>query len=257
MGQNKTKEKLAKAEAVYGVPMTINAPSLVELLAVAGMDFVMLDAEGGPLDPSEVENLARASELTGITPLVRVPVNRPEVIGIFLDRGAHGVVVPKVSSAEEAAAVVRAAKFPPEGNRGFAPARWTITYRGETDLYAAANRETLVICMVEDPVGMAAIGDIASVPGVDAVHIGPNDLALSLGHGANTWHEEVLDLVDKAVATVTALGNPFPVMGVGAIPPSQTDRYRTYHEQGVRYFQVALPGLINGATRRFFEAVRA
>ena len=257
MGQNKTKEKLARGEAVYGVPMTINAPSLVELLAVAGMDFVMLDAEGGPLDPSEVENLARASELTGITPLVRVPVNRPEVIGIFLDRGAHGVVVPKVSSAEEAAAVMRAAKFPPEGNRGFAPARWTITYRGETDLYAAANRETLVICMVEDPVGMAAIGDIASVPGVDAVHIGPNDLALSLGHGANTWHEEVLELVDKAVATVTALGSPFPVMGVGAIPPSQTDRYRAYHEQGVRYFQVALPGLINGATRRFFEAVRA
>ncbi len=256
MGQNLTREKLAKGEAVYGVPVTINAPSLVELLAVAGMDFVMLDSEGGPLDPSEIEDLVRASELTGITPLVRVPVNRPEVIGIFLDRGAHGIVVPKVSSPEEAEAVVRAAKFPPEGNRGFAPARWTITYRGEKDAYAAANRETLVICMVEDPRGMAAIGDIASVPGVDAVHIGPNDLALSLGHGANTWHDEVLELVDEAVATVTALGNPFPAMGVGAIPPSQTDRYRAYHEKGVRYFQVALPGLLNGAVRRFFEGAR-
>lgn len=256
MPQNRTKARLAEGKTVFGTPLTMDAPALVEMLGNAGLDFVMIDCEAGPMGFQAVEGMVRAAEVAGITPLVRVPSHAPEEMGRFLDRGAQGVIVPHVSSREGAEAVVTAVKYPPSGRRGFAPARWRLAYRGEEDIFAAANRETLVACMVEEREGVENLGEIASVEGVDVVLIGPNDLAASLGYTGQTWHPEVQRIVEEAADLIRSLGRPWPVLGVGAVPVSATDRYRAFQERGVRYFNVGLDGIIGGTVREFLGRVQ-
>jgi len=136
---------------------------------MAGADYVVVDEQHGAVGPAEMVALMHAIDAAGAAPLVRVGRNEPWVIGRALDRGAHGVIVPMVNAAEEAAAAVAACRYAPAGVRSFG------VVRGDPDA------TPLCLVMVETRAGLEHVDAIARTPGLDGIYVGPSDLALSLG----------------------------------------------------------------------------
>ncbi len=176
------KQKAATG-AVNGVFIFSNSPVNVEILGHAGLDYVIIDTEHAPLDTAAVENMIRAAEVSGITPLVRVGKNDPTYILRAMDVGARGVLVPQVNSAAEARQAVQAVKYHPYGFRGMAgivrAARYGFTPMGE--YITATNENSLVIVQAEDIAAVDALDEILAVDGVDGVLVGPADLSQSMG----------------------------------------------------------------------------
>jgi 4-hydroxy-2-oxoheptanedioate aldolase len=258
MGQNKTREKMAAGKPVFGYILPFHAPILAETAGDAGLDFVMLDCEHGSLTSGSVEDMIRGAEVVGVTPLVRVPANREEVILSFMDRGAMGVIVPHVNTREDAEAAVAAVKFGPEGRRGMGGGRSLRPYRGERNVFAAANRETMVICMVEEQEGVDNLDSILDVPGIDVVHVGANDLSQSLGYVGQAQHPKVQAVIDQIIRTVKSRPGPFPAVGIGG-QGGGTDvpLLKRYADKGVQFFTMGVTGLLTAATRRVLEGMEA
>lgn len=118
MRTNYTKVKLEEGRVVFGAIISRYAPDLVELFGAIGYDFVMIDCEHGPMDLDQVEHMVRAAEVFDITPIARIPDHADSTILRYLDRGVQGIIVPHVNTREEADAVVRAARYYPDGHRG-------------------------------------------------------------------------------------------------------------------------------------------
>jgi 4-hydroxy-2-oxoheptanedioate aldolase len=238
MRPNKTKAKLLNDESVFGWIIQAPMPSVVELAAQAGFDFVFLDCEHGSIGEESLDDLCRAAEVVDVTPLVRVAANRPEVILRALDRGAAGVIVPHIASREDAEAAVRSSRFGPEGERGFAGyvgARWTLNVPAE-DVFGFANREILVVGMVEDEEGHQALDQIIAVPGLDVVHVGPGDLSQSMSLVGQPGHPLVLAAIDDIVMRCRAAGKP---AGLGGIRVNDVEGMRRAHDMGVRVFTLS------------------
>ncbi|MCS7207206.1 MAG: aldolase/citrate lyase family protein [Dehalococcoidia bacterium] len=255
MRPNATKAKLLQDQAVYGWIIQTPSPSIVELAGLAGLDFVMLDCEHGPITAESLEDLCRAAEVVGVTPLVRVPANHPEAILRALDRGAAGIIVPHIRTAHDAQEAVRAARFAPEGERGFAGyigARWTIGIQ-DANPFAFANREVLVSGMVEDKEGWQNLDSILRVPGLDAVHIGPGDLSQSLGYLGKTDHPTVQQAVEDIVTRARRAGK---VVGLGGIRPRDLEALRRWHSLGVRFFTLSFAQMAVEAARDLLAQVR-
>lgn len=175
---NAMKERWAAGGFVVGVWMLIPSGITAELVARAGFDFVCVDNQHGVNDYQSTTHMLQVVALGSSVPLVRVPWNEPGVIGKMLDAGAQGIVVPMVNSAAEAEAVVRACRYAPEGARSYGPVAAGL----RTDDYAAtANDAIACIPMIETVEAIEAIDDILSVPGIDAIYVGPADLSISLG----------------------------------------------------------------------------
>jgi 4-hydroxy-2-oxoheptanedioate aldolase len=157
-------------------------PGVVESIGYSGMDFIILDQEHGNASNQTVENLIRASKLSGIKSIVRVPDHNPTQIGSVLDMGAYGVQVPNVTSLEQAKAIIYAAKFHPIGMRGvcrFVPAANYGTM--DRDVFFADSNDTLLVMQVEGTEVLADIDEIIELEGLDVLFIGPYDLSQSLG----------------------------------------------------------------------------
>lgn len=156
------------------------SPSSVsaEAMASIGFDYVCVDLQHGAIDYSDAVPMFQAISCQGVTPLARVPSNDLGTIGKVLDAGALGVVVPLVSTPEDAAAAVAACRYPPAGGRSFGPVRAATTV-GSRDI--ADLDQVVVAVMVETQEGLDRIDEIAATPGLDAIYVGPADLALALG----------------------------------------------------------------------------
>src|SRR5207248_1192749 len=174
MRSNRTKQRLLAHQNVWGVFMQLPSPELVEVAALLGYDFVVVDCEHGGISEDIAAHMIRAADAAGITPLVRVPRNEAPTILRYLDRGAQGIMVPQVNSGEEAARAVAACKYFPGGRRGIAPNRasdYGLT-RDLKDALPDVNAETLVLVQLENRAGVEHIADIAQTEGVDVVFIG-------------------------------------------------------------------------------------
>lgn len=154
-------------------------PVAVEALSRQGYDYVCIDLQHGLMDVSDMLAMLQALALGDATPLVRVPANDAAIIGRVLDAGAIGVIVPMVNSGAEAARAVSACRYAPAGTRSFGPVRAGIA--NGPDYATQANSRIICVPMVETAQAVDAMADIASVPGVDAVYVGPSDLSLTLG----------------------------------------------------------------------------
>jgi 2-keto-3-deoxy-L-rhamnonate aldolase RhmA len=154
------------------------APATLAALSLAGFDFVVLDMEHSSVDLATLETLVLAAQSAGLAALVRVPGPNDGLIGKVLDLGAHGVMVPHVDSAASASKIVAQARFTPRGRRGFSP---LTRFDALAEPLAQLSRAAYVVVQVEGRSALERIGEIAAVPGVDAVFVGPYDLALSLG----------------------------------------------------------------------------
>jgi 4-hydroxy-2-oxoheptanedioate aldolase len=190
------RQRFAAREPAFGVTCS-TSPFAAEALSRSGFDFVIVDTEHGAISIPELLPFLLAVERGDASPVVRVPWAEPAAIMRALDVGAHGIVAPLVDTAEQARTVAVACRYPPDGRRSFGQLSGTI--RGVVE----ANRELVCIVMVESAEGVANIDEIAAVPGVDAVLLGPADLSLSLGvqvvGSADPTNDRLLAAVDRVV----------------------------------------------------------
>lgn len=248
MRPNVLKQALAEQRLVVGLFCSTPAPVVVEMIGCAGFDFVIIDTEHALVNPETLENMVRAAEVVGLTPLVRVAENAPGPILRALDAGAQGVVVPRVRSRADAEQAVRANRYHPKGERSLNAGR-SVRF-GAVDLPESlrkANAEVLVVVMIEDAAGVEAIDDILQVPGVDLVLEGAADLSQSLGVPWATRHPRVREALLRVREAAHARGVPFC-----AIPRADED-LNFWKEQGVRAF---VAGDERGVAFRALQAKR-
>lgn len=192
---------------VTGTFQVIGHPTVTEVLALSGAQVIVADAEHAALDLGTLEQLVRAGDARAASVVIRVPAIDSS-LSRALDTGAAGVVIPRVESAADAAAIVRATRFPPLGARGLGPARATDFGLDLISHRAAANDELLVVAMVETSRGLAAVNEIVAVDGIDVIMVGPADLASSLGvePGSDTHLAAIDTIVDAARAAGRHIG---------------------------------------------------
>jgi 4-hydroxy-2-oxoheptanedioate aldolase len=244
-------QKLAAGQTVVGLIQNFNSPWMVEIAAAIGFDFVLIDCEHGPVSLEGVEAMVRAADASGIAPMVRVPANLPHEILRVLDLGAAGVQVPRIESALDAAAAVRAVRYPPQGDRGLAGSVRAAGYgaRGPIRAYVEqANRDVLLWAMVETAAGVAAIDQIASVAGVDAIAIGPGDLSASMGFGGDQTAPDVRAAVSYVLGRCAALSKP------ASLPGASAEQIAACKQAGARIVQVGAAPWLLQAGRALLQA---
>lgn len=246
------KERLHRGDAVIGTLLPIPSPEVAEIVGLAGYDCIFLDTEHGPLTTETVQNMVRACRTVDVVPLARVPENNPKVILRALDSGCLGVMVPQVETPEQAAAAVAATKYAPQGIRslagGTAAAQWGTVPLSE--FVAASNAATITVLQVETRHGLEAVEEIARIPGIDVLFIGPSDLSVSLGHPGEMGHPDVQAAFRRIIQTSRKAGVP---VGMLALTP---DEVRTYRALGVTLFLDGVPRLLLRATRAQVQGMR-
>lgn len=208
MKENKMKQKLEEGKVVYGPFVKFTDPAAIEIAAYSGFDFVIIDLEHGPHSNQSAQNLVRAAELGGITPVIRVLENSPTQILRALDIGAQGIEVPHISSRKEAEKAVKAARFAPQGERGLCRFVRAANYSSvPSDEYIPkANKETAVIIHIEGVQGIKNLREILKVPGIDVIFLGPYDLSQSCGFPGKVNHPLVVEKMEEAVGIAKEAG---------------------------------------------------
>lgn len=208
MVQTSLKKKLRGGESVIGTWSVIPSPSVAEIIARASFDFIIIDMEHGPTSFETAENMIRAAEMNGCSPLLRVPSNLDWQILRGLEIGSHGIVVPQITSVKEARRAVKAIKYFPKGKRGFSPFTRAggYTNEGADKLATLANRKTLTVLLVEGTEGISDLDAILKVPNIDVVYLGTYDLSQSAGYPGQPNHPEVLAYVKRCVRKIRKYG---------------------------------------------------
>jgi 4-hydroxy-2-oxoheptanedioate aldolase len=173
------REQWRDGKPALGAWAAIGSAFSAELMCVPGVDYICIDQQHGLIDYPQIIDMMRAIELYGITPFTRVPANESWMIGKVLDAGIQGVIVPMVSSGEEARKAVAACRYGKGNTRSYGPIRASMAM-GSRDIGVVGD-EVLCFVMVETKEGVEQIDEIASTPGLDGIYIGPADLALGLG----------------------------------------------------------------------------
>ena len=204
------KNRLTGGHRLVGTFLKTPAPVMAEVLGRSGLDVVCVDAEHAAFDRAQLDAVLAILRLTDMPALVRIPAARPEHILTALDSGAAGVLVPHVTSADQAAAIVRAAHFG-AGGRGYAGSTRAAGFAGRPigEHMARSAAETTVVAQIEDLEALAAIDEILAVDGIDAVFIGRIDLTVALGETAPDAPAVVAaveTIVDKARAAGRTVG---------------------------------------------------
>ncbi len=179
MRENTLKSKWARGEITVNGWLSIPASFSAEVMAHQGFDSLTVDMQHGVVDYQVAVTMLQAISTTPVIPLARVPWNDPGRLMKILDAGVYGVICPMISTRAQAEALVEACKYPPRGYRSWGPVRASIYAGG--DYGDHANAETLAIPMIETAQALENLDEILSVPGVDAIYVGPSDLSLALG----------------------------------------------------------------------------
>jgi 4-hydroxy-2-oxoheptanedioate aldolase len=222
--------------ATLGGWLTIDSGFSAELMAHQGFDWLCVDMQHGLIDFGAAVTMLQAISTTDVVPLVRVPWNEPAAIMQALDAGAYGVIVPLVSTAEEASRAVEACRYPPDGIRSSGAARGALY--GGADYARHANEEIACVVMIETAEALENLDAILSTPGVDAAYVGPSDLAYALGvepTGDNADPRHV-----EAVANVLEACRRHGV--TPGIHTHSAEYSRRYIEQGYRMVMLGADG---------------
>ncbi len=213
----------AADRALIGLWASASSPVTAEIVAGSGCDWVLLDAEHSPNGLESVLAQLHAMSAYPVAPLVRVPYGDTVAIKQFLDLGAQNLLVPMVDSAEQAEEVVRAVRYPPRGVRGVGSALARSARWNRVDGYLGRADETVSLTVqIESAAAVADAERILAVDGVDAVFIGPSDLAASMGLLGQQNHPDVVGAVLRTIERAVAAGVP---AGVNAFVPEDADRY--------------------------------
>jgi len=247
------RERLGDGSTVFGTWVNTASPDLVETLGDLGFDCVFLDLEHGEYGAEALPELLRAARAAGCFGVVRTSGLVPHEIGAALDAGAHGVLVPNVSSAEDAAAVVSSGHYPPIGSRGAAPMTRAAGY-GTVPFLTYRDRieaDVVIGVQIEGPAGIAALDAILDTPHLDLAFIGPFDLSQHLGVAGETSHPSVVEAMNGIVARATARG-----IATATWAPS-ADAARPWISAGVRLVTVSSStALFTGAANALIAELR-
>ena len=251
MQTNLTKEKLKTGAPTFGAIIHEYSPGTVELFGAIGYDFVMIDCEHGGMSVDQVENMVRGAEVFGITPIARIPNHDPSTILRFLDRGVQGIIVPHINTKSQAESVAEAARYHPDGNRGVGGGRahdyGVSVARAESTKFV--NDNILVIPMIEEVEAIKNVIEIASVDGVDVLHVAPGDLGQSMG---NPPQSEIRKAMDEVVPKIKSAGK---WVGVGGNSPSDVARVSDLINLGANMITIAAQGLMKSGAESFRKSV--
>ncbi|MGD9495990.1 MAG: HpcH/HpaI aldolase/citrate lyase family protein [Armatimonadota bacterium] len=209
MAQNPVKAALARGEAVIGTMLgEMASPGTCRIVREAGYDFVIFDTEHHWPGLETIAWLMRAAREIGLQAYVRAPAFRGQWPARYLDLGCAGLIFPHIESAEQAQALLEQVKFPPEGKRGLGTNIAHDDYAAQptAQFTRERNAETLVAVQIETALGLANRDAIFAVPGIDAVFVGPNDLALSLGLPGQLDHPDVVRAIEDIFASAQGAG---------------------------------------------------
>jgi 4-hydroxy-2-oxoheptanedioate aldolase len=200
------REVFASKGTAVNAWVSLDSRYLAEVLSYAGFDCVTVDLQHGMFGMQAAIGLLQAVSSGPAVPMARCPSLDPAIIGKLLDAGAYGLICPSIGSAEQAAAFVAACRYPPVGARSFGPARGLLY--GGPDYVEHADDTILTWAMVESAAALSSLEEILSVPGLDGVYVGPNDLALSLGErpGQSPVPRPVHSALEQVVTAAHAAG---------------------------------------------------
>ena len=244
-------ERLRNQSGLVGGWCSFSSYASAEVMTHLGLDFLVLDMQHSEITQSDFPSLLGAFADSPVTPVVRAPQNDYHIINWLFDQGVDAVLVPMVNSVDDARRAVDAAKFPPTGKRSFGPYRAARYSFAATEYMADPDRQATLIIQIESQAGVEQIDEMLAVPGVDAVFVGPNDLAFSMlepgqsltsssggaGGGADSWTTfartpDVLASCGRILQAAEARGMPFG-MTAGSM-----DEVRQWHAKGAKFMTV-------------------
>lgn len=202
MKKNKVKQALAEGKTVVGTMITeMRTPEVARLLAASGFDFIFVDMEHSAYSFENLTEIVRTGKAVGLTCLARVADPQYHLVARTLDSGAQGLLIPRVETREAVEDVVRFAKYPPWGERGFGIRSVVGDYEKVSvkDRITEQNEDTMIIPQIERVRAIERIEDLISVKGVDVALIGPQDLSISLGAPGEHKHQKIVDAIRKVV----------------------------------------------------------
>lgn len=239
MPRNAFKRALYDGETQIGLFLGLANAYTAEIVGGTGFDWLLIDGEHGPNDLQSIIAQMQALAPYPVRPVVRTPDHDVARIKQLLDGGAQTLMVPMVETAADAEKLVRAMRYPPNGIRGVGTAmaraaRWN----GVEGYFGQADQEMCLIVQIESTTGLAGLDEILQVEGVDAVFIGPSDLAASMGYLGNPGHADVKAAVAAAIGKISAAGK---AAGVFSADPAAAEAYR---EIGASFLLVGVDALL-------------
>jgi len=248
--ENPVKKTLRDGKPVVGLTMTIPSADVAARAASLGFDFLWIEMEHSPITLETMHNMVLATRGTKTIPIVRVPVNELWTAKRVLDSGALGVIFPFVSTPELARQAVAACKYPPLGLRGsgmgLASLRWPAP-EGYVDF---ADRNVMVITIIEQAQAVERIEEIASVPGIDVIYIGPSDLSFSMGFRGRQDEPRLKDAIAKVVAAAKRHSIPL------GRPLASAAQANDLIKEGFQFLQAPSElGMIAAGARPLLEAL--
>lgn len=254
MRSNPVKAKLREGKPSFGTWLSFGNLHAARVLARMGFDWLTLDMEHSAFDWSHAATIFAAVADAGCVPLVRVPEGDHYCIKRVLDAGAWGIVVPMVDTVEQARAAIAAAKYPPEGVRSVGGGMHSLNFGATAgQYYQRANDEILVVLQTESPTGVENAEAIYSLPGCDAVFIGPNDLRFQMRAADGTFptpeaHE---GLIQRVIAAGKKVGTPTGIHAMSA------EEALMRAEQGMQFLAVASDlRMLTSAGQQILDTIR-
>ena len=205
--ESKVKKKIRDRELVIRAFLRLPDPAVAEVMAMSGIDLLVVDWEHFPFDIAQIESVVRACAIHGCECVVRVPDEEPSRIAQVMETGAQGIVVPHVETREQAERIVSAVKYGPVGARGYCPITRTTGYgmrMSPAEFAPFSNDQTLVFVMTETKTGLENLDEILTVPGIDGISIGPSDVSASYGLPGQTDHPVVRAAIEEGWRKILA-----------------------------------------------------
>ncbi len=250
--RNRIKRMFQEGAPRIGLFHSLGSPVAAELLGHAGFDLVVIDGEHATNDVPSIRDQLVALDAAGLPAMVRVVQGDTAVIKQVMDAGAQSLLVPMVETADEAAALVRAMRFPPEGIRGVAGGTRAGLFGLDPDYLATANGEACLSIQVESSTALDNLDELLGVEGVDCLFIGPSDLAAGLGHLGNPAHPDVQAAIEDALKRIRDAGR------TAGIYASTAEQASAYVAMGANFLVGGTDiGVLAKAARGLAESLRS
>ena len=245
------RERLARGEAVLGCFLGLGSAQTAELMAAAGYDWALIDLEHGGGDERDALVQMQALAIRRCITFVRVESTARQRVHRVLDFGAHGIMFPRIDTAEEAKAAVAAMRYPPAGVRGVAFSNRACGYGSNFRPYMEGSASLLTIVQIESPTAVENAEAIAAVEGVDVLFVGPSDLSHSMGILGSFEHPDFVSAVRRTAQAALSRGKH-----CGILLPSPGD-FKRYFDLGYRFLAAGSDAvLLNNAARSLVQSLR-
>jgi 4-hydroxy-2-oxoheptanedioate aldolase len=255
VGPRRIRERLSANEKAFGVLVQLPSADVVEIAGYTGYDFAWIDAEHGCLSLSEVRDLIRAADASGIDSIVRIPNQDVTYVQRVLDIGASGIVIPRISTVEEGRALAASGRYGPAGTRGACPCTRAVGHSSEdwTADYCRADQDVVMIGLIEDHDGVENVEAIAQECGFDGLMFGPFDLGMSIGMGGRVLHPHIRRMHERVIAATRQAGIEYVVANAAWELDLEASGARIITVLGDRYalvrsFQTALADIRHVST---------